>query len=80
MCDIPLRTMQNNTLSRAADGFPDGGIGPRRRPDERHRAGHFYRTNSMNHQSDQRRHYECRCINVHESLTAMRLGTIDCIL
>jgi hypothetical protein len=39
MCDIPLRTMQNNTLSRAADGFPDGGIGPRPRQDERHRAG-----------------------------------------
>jgi hypothetical protein len=28
MCDIPLRTMQNNTLSRASDGSPDGGIGP----------------------------------------------------
>jgi len=28
-----LQTMKNNTLSRAADGSPDGGIGPHRRPD-----------------------------------------------
>ena len=32
------------------------------------------------HQSDQRRRYECACINVHKPLTTMLLGTIDCIL